>query len=276
MSFGRETYCVIGDPQTGEARELRGLRISFEVVKRDGAAINTGKLTIYNPSPDSCALAARRGAYVQLYAGYLDAGGAALIFTGSITRAVATRERPEIRLEIESGDGQAAIAASSQTTLQGSTSLRDALGPLADAAQLGLDYVGVNPDEVLSAPRGLTLSGPALGSINRIAKLNRLDWTIDNGRLILLARGAATQLPALLVSAQTGLIGSPAAGDKGRVVFKMLLSGEVRLRRVIQLDSLDFKGWVLVRGAKFMGDSGYDAAYYVEVEASGITPQVTR
>jgi hypothetical protein len=269
--YGRNVYVVIGTAE--QAREIRGLRIAFDVEKTDGAPINTAKLQIYNPNADTIALASSRNAFVQLFAGYGEQPGMA--FTGAISRAIVRRERPDVVLELESGDGQRAQSSSVQTTLAGGARLVDALGPLADLAQLALDVSGVDLEEAIPAPRGLTLAGQTLGQINRLSRLNRFDWTIEDGRLIITRPGEATRLPAVKLTPETGLIGSPGVGDAGRVEFKALLDAELRLRRIVQLTSRDYDGWYLVRKVKHTGDSGFSDEFYSTCEASQIRPRRT-
>lgn len=266
----RSTRAIIGAPGEDGA-EIDGLRINFEVVKQDGQTLNTAKIRIYNPAPTTIALATRKEASIQLYAGY--GGAAGLIFLGTITRCVARLEGVDRIMEIESGDGQAGKAASVSTTLGGQSTLKEALGPLGDLAGAALDFAGVDADAPLAAPRGLTLSGPVYGAVNRIARLNRLDWTIEDGRIVLTKRGEATTLPALLVSPATGLIGSPSPSSEGGLELRMLLNPEARLRRIIRLESREYTGWYLLRRLKHFGDSGWATEYYTEVEASEIKPR---
>lgn len=265
--FRRYVRVVIGVPGE-EGRAIEGLRIGFEVIKQDGQALNTAKIKIWGASDDTVALASRRDASVQLIAGYGGVGG--LLFLGTITRVISTRADAERILEIESGDGQAAAGKPAALTLGGGTSLKDTLGPLAGIAQIGLDLAGIDANAPLQAPRGVSLSGPALGQVNRIAKLNKLDWTIEDNVLRLFKRGEASTLPALLVTPNTGLIGAPKPGTAGRIELRMLASSEVRLRRIIRLESRDVTGWFLVRRVKHTGDSGWASEYYSDIEATPI------
>lgn len=265
--FLRNTYLRIGIPGE-DGLEIRGLRIAFEVIKQDGQSLNTCKLTIYNATVTTSQATRRAGTTLQLFAGYGDAAG--LIFLGDVTRSGYFKERPETRLELESGDGQAARTKSVSTSLKGEQKVGGVLEQLAQVAGLSLDASAVDVDVSLPSTSGVTLTGQALTQVNRIARANRYDWTIEDGRIVLTPKGAATQLPALVVSPSTGMVGSPAPGEGGRVVVKMLLNPELRLRRIIKLESADYNGFYLVRRIRHAGDSGWASEYYSEVECTEI------
>lgn len=263
--FKRVVRVIVGPPGQ-EGRVIEGLRISFEVIKADGFAINSAKVKIYNASDDTIAVMSTRDASIQVFAGYREQVG--LIFLGTVTRVTASRQGADRVIEVESADGFANIGKPAALTIKGGASLKDAFGPLAGIAGQALDFAGVNPDEAIPAPRGVTLSGPVYGQINRIARLNRLDWTVEDDRIVIVRRGESTQLPALVITPDTGLIGSPKPGEARRVEVKMLLNPGARLRRIIQLESRDISGWFLIRRIKHVGDSGFASDFYTELEAS--------
>jgi len=265
--FLRNTYLRIGIPGE-DGLEVRGLRIAFEVVKQDGQPLNTCKLTVYNATVTTSQATRRLGTTLQLYAGYGDAAG--LIFLGDVTRSGYFKERPETRLELESGDGQAARTKSASLSLKGEQPVDGILGQLAQIAGLSLDTSAVDAAVSMPSAGGVNLNGQVLTQVNRVARANRFDWTIEDGRIVVTPRGAATQLPALVVSPSTGMVGSPAPGEGGRITVKMLLNPEARLRRIIKLESAEYNGYYLIRRVRHAGDSGWAAEYYTEVECTEI------
>ena len=265
--FLRNTYLRIGIPGE-DGLEVRGLRIAFEVVKQDGQPLNTCKVTVYNATVTTSQATRRLGTTLQLYAGYGDAAG--LIFLGDITRSGYFKERPETRLELESGDGQAARTKSASLSLKGEQPVDGILDQLAQIAGLSLDTSAVDAAVSMPSAGGVNLNGQVLTQVNRVARANRFDWTIEDGRIVVTPRGQATQLPALVVSPSTGMVGSPAPGEGGRITVKMLLNPEARLRRIIKLESAEYNGYYLIRRVRHAGDSGWAAEYYTEVECTEI------
>lgn len=265
--FLRNTYLRIGIPGE-DGLEVRGLRIAFEVVKQDGQPLNTCKVTVYNATVTTSQATRRLGTTLQLYAGYGDAAG--LIFLGDVTRSGYFKERPETRLELESGDGQAARTKSASLSLKGEQPVDGILDQLAQIAGLSLDTSAVDAAVSMPSAGGVNLNGQVLTQVNRVARANRFDWTIEDGRIVVTPRGQATTLPALVVSPSTGMVGSPAPGEGGRITVKMLLNPEARLRRIIKLESAEYNGYYLIRRVRHAGDSGWAAEYYTEVECTEI------
>lgn len=270
LQFGRRTWLIIGAPGS-EGRRFEGLRTAFDVTKADGQAINTARVQLYNASPTTAAAARAPGAILQLHAGYGESAG--LCYLGEIVRATPRAERPESVLEIECGDGQAARGVSIAATRAGSNILGDVLGTLSDATGLDLSAPADLLGAQLPAPRGVSLSGPALVQINRIIRMARLDWTIEDGAIVITRAGEATRLPALVVSPETGLLGSPEPGQKGRLVVKMRLQPGARLRRILRVESRAVTGWYLVRRVRHYGDSGWGDDYTTECECTEIRPR---
>ncbi len=274
--YDREVYLVIGAPGS-EGREIRGLRIGFEVQKDDTSSPNRAKITVYNLNADSAALLKRPDTVIQLFGGYV--GQANLLFLGDVTRAVTTIEGADAKTVIESGDGQAALAGSkSRVALKGETSVGGVL-------QAALKGVVSDPKKTLSGlsdavkgesiPRGFSASGPTKQVLRGLAGARRFDWMYLDGELVIVDRDQATREPAVLLTPETGLIGSPARltgkGAKG-IQIRSLLNGRVRPRRILQVDSASFTGYFLVRKLTHRGDSGWAPDFFTIIEATEIRP----
>lgn len=264
--YDRRVITDLGVPGTDGVR-LEGLRTVFDVTKTDKEWTNTAKISIFNASADTAAQALQRDATVQLRAGYGDT--LELLFLGAITRAEVKRERVERILEIESGDAQKARARSVAASLKGQVKVKDALGRVGEIMGLaGVDVDAIS-DQVMETGRGLTLQGSAARVLNRLTRLNRLDWTIEDDVLVVVPRGQPTREPAVLLSPETGLVGSPAPQDKGRLKITSLLNGQLRLRRIVELRSRDHQGYYLVRKVRHQGDS-WSGEYTTTVECTEI------
>ena len=252
--FGATAYLEIGRP--GEpGRRLPGLHTTFDFEKKDGAARNTARLLVTNPSIGTAALAQKDGAVAILYAGYGDDVG--VCFVGEVTRATVTHQGPDRVLELESGDKIVDHTASIQGALRSqSLGLKDALGEVGKAlGAVGVDVDAVE-DSALSAGRGLVLQGSPRKQLRRLSRIRRFDWTMEDGELVIVPRGGASQDTAVVLEPGAGLIGSPAPGEKGRIEVTCQLRSVFRLRRIIEVRSRDYNGFFLIRRIKGSGDSG--------------------
>lgn len=249
--YGRRQWLTVGVPGTPGLR-LEGMRMTWNIEKADGGAANTATITVTNTSRLTDDLAREPGAIVELYAGHAERAG--LLFLGGVRRARTSSDGVDRVLEIESGDGELARGVNVSRTLRGTQKALDVLGELASAAGLDFDTSQIG-DVNMSLARGLTLSGSVARAIGRVARLNRFDWTIEDGALVVVKRGSTTSLPALVVSSQTGLVGEPRPTDEGRLEIEMLTEPEARLRRLVRLESRDHSGWYVIRRIVHAGDS---------------------
>ena len=273
--YDRDVSIIVGTPGAA-GREIRDLRIGFEVVKDDTPAPNRGKVTVYNLNADSAALVKRPGSVLQLFGGYQDA--ADLLFLGDITRALTTIEGADARTVIESGDGHAAQAGSvSRVNLKGKTTVGNAIkaavkGVVKDPVKAVRGLSDAVAGQVL--PRGYSASGPTKQVLRGLARARGFDWFYSDGELVIVDRDQATREPAVLLTPETGLIGSPARltgkGAKG-IQFKSLLNGRIRPRRIVRLESASFTGWFLVRKVTHRGDN-WAPDFFTIVEATEIRP----
>lgn len=274
--YDREVYLVVGAPGA-EGREIRGLRIGFEVMKDDTSSPNRAKITVYNLNADSAALLKRPDVVVQLFGGYRDQAN--LLFLGDVTRAVTTIEGADAKTVIESGDGQAAqSSARSRVALKGQTTVGGVLkAALKDVVSDPTKALSGLSDDVKgeTIPRGYSASGPTKTVLRGLARARRFDWFYQDGELVIVDRDQATREPAVLLTPETGLIGSPARltgkGAKG-IQLKSLLNGRIRPRRILKVESASFTGYFLVRKLTHRGDSGWEPDFFTIIEATEIRP----
>lgn len=251
--FGATAYLEVGRP--GEpGKKLLGLHTTFDFEKKDGAARNTARFSVTNPSIQTAALAQRDGAVAILYAGYGDDVG--VCYVGEVTRATVTHQGPDRVLELESGDKTSGHGQAVAKALKGQKlGLKDALGELGKGLDaVGLD-IGALEEEALSLGRGLVLQGTPRKQLQRLSRIRRFDWTLEDGELVVVPRGGARQDTAVVLAPGAGLIGSPAPGEKGRIEVTCQLRSVFRLRRIVEIQSRDYSGHFLIRRIKGSGDS---------------------
>jgi hypothetical protein len=262
-------------PEAGVGLVWEGLRIKFEVAYARDRKPPTAKIQIWNLSESSRKFIQEQGDTVLLQAGYgLTAGG---LFDGDIKRSVIEPGWPDVITKIEAGDGERATLESRiSLTLGPGRTTRDQLRELVAATGL---RTGVLPDlpDGRQFTGGLTMFGPVRNYLDELADELGADWWVADGQLNMVLQGESLPELAFLVTPDTGLIGSPSELTKttsGRVrvigvKWRMLLAHELRPGRICQLESREFSGQYTVEKVKFTGDSGYDQAFYADVEAVG-------
>jgi hypothetical protein len=280
IQYGRTIVARFGLPgQPGV--EVAGLRIKFKVAKDDTPDPNTATIEIWNLGPTAAALLQRPGCVVELFAGYADLTN--LVFLGDVTRAVTTYEGADARTQITSGDGAAALATTNVAVgIKGKTTAGDAIkavlkGIVDDPTTL---VSALAPEDAARPlPNGYSASGPLKQVLRGLSRARLFDWTYIDGQLVIVPPDAATREPAVVVNARTGLVGSPtqkqsgagdAASSRKAVVFKVFCNPTIRPRRLVRLDSREYKGWYLVRVVEHTGDTHANGEFFTTVEATEI------
>lgn len=254
----RRIRVVVGKPGE-QGFEITDLRTSFKIKKNEGSKPNTAEITIYNLSRQSAEKTRGADLVVQVFAGYGDV--TPLIFLGAVTRSATTNEGTETITKIESGKALVKTPPVAKT-FKGTQKLTGILGAIAEPLEgIVTDLTGV-PDVNVSAPRGIRLSGPIRKVLNKYTVANGLDWYIEDGVLRILARGEPYNTQAVLLTPDSGLIGSPkpvqvSEKESGRAAVTIVstLNGELRPRRILAVDGVqNHAGWYLIRSVEHVGD----------------------
>lgn len=248
-----------------------GLRLAFRVEKGGDASPNKADLTIYNLSADSRAFV-KKGMIVRLEAGY--ASNCKLVFTGSIELADHDHEGVDWVTKIHSADGVRAYRGIVLSESFGpKTTEESVIRAIAEKMKVTIGELKLNPrpkglkgkQPKALFNKGVAISGAASAALTRLCSSRGLRWSIQDGVLqVLPYREQLSQL-AVLLTPETGLIGSPTATETG-VKMVSLMQGGVNPGRAIQLQSAILKGVYLAENVKHEGDThGND--WYTVVDA---------
>jgi hypothetical protein len=260
--FDRRWAVTIGPP--GQAgRKWDNLRVSFSIEKTGDATPNALDLAIYNLSADSRAWIAKKGMAVMVDAGYADPG-AKLLYSGTLERVSHSKEGPDWVSRIESADGVAAHR---------SIILAESFGPGTTEASIVravADKLGVTVGELKGLSdtkfgQGRQLTGPAGRELDALCRSRGLRWSIQDGVLQILPLAQALNLEAVVLSAETGLVGSPDKTERG-VKMVSLLQGGINPGRLIKLESRNIKGLYIAEKVTHSGDS-HGRDWYTTIEA---------
>jgi len=294
--FGRHARVTIGAPGEGALvidsgdPPKRGFRIAFACEKSLKSSLNSATVRAWNLSEASRFRIQRDRTRFLLEAGYQrDLFG---VFKGQATRSWTAREGADLVTTIDSLDGYDAVqdsevakvdpragqrvavkfpagtridalieAVAAFLTLGGDVRLGDLDAAFAEieleAAERGLPFALV---------RSLTLEHKAGDVLDRLGRMYRFDWSIQDGVLELHPWDRIWRGDVVEVTPATGLIGTPTpiwqatreGGETGTVIgarFTSLLRASIRPGALVSLASEAVSGTFRVHSTRYEGDT---------------------
>jgi hypothetical protein len=258
-------------------RELQGLRIEFAAVKTADANPNTLDLKIYNLAATTRASLQKKQVPVIVVAGYLS--NAEIIFSGNSRSVDHMRDGPNWITHVQCGDGEMAYTGSYSTiSMAAGTLVRDQLTRIiADLAiNTGNATAAIDRGDFTFGfqrlQQGYTAQGPTIRLLDRALRPHGIRHSIQNMTLQLLQGNSPTRDLAVLLSPESGLIGSPdhgapeTPGKPAYTKFLSLLQPSIRPGRVIRLKTQNFDGEYIAQKVQHRGDS-HGRDWITEVEA---------
>ena len=212
--FDRQVRVAIGE-SGGSGFEIGAvgangipLHIKFSFEKADVESPNTGKVTVWNLNKEHITALEEQDCVVIVRAGYAD--NITQAFAGTVTYASTTREGADCMTEIE-------LAANMVELRDTSLSLSYAEGTKTDviyneiAAQMGLPLS--NSPKAMECPTllsgGFSFVGSAKNLLNRLTRMDGLNWTIQDGVIQILKDDEPISLNCYELNSGSGLIGMP-------------------------------------------------------------------
>lgn len=239
------------DPNATNAIEIDQLRVTFNIVRTATREPDTCEFTITNANETTRGAFAVKPVCARLEAGYGD--DLRTLFIGDLIYASSRLDGKEWITTAQLGDGMRAFrnARIAQTFKAGVTVI-EALEALAAKLNFTLP-ANVKRDASLRSQfaAGLSLAGSAQEQLQRMLAPFGYDWTVQNGRLVLLKSAEATATNAIQVDASTGLIGSPETGAPSKdqkipiTTFQVLLNEQIMPGRLVELTARGFNRSVL-------------------------------
>lgn len=258
--FNRRWKVTVGD---SESLSTADLRVVFRVKKTLEKDPNTASVKISNLAEGSRAKLNKKGMHLVLQAGY--EGNVGTIFSGDTRTVDHTRESADWQTHIQCGDGESAYQfARIEESFAANTSTGDIIKKVATA--LGIGFGNLN--DVLSKPlavstfkHGFTAFGPASQVLDKLILAAGYRWSIQQGALQITKAGEPVQTNAFLLSADSGLLGSPdhtAPDKKGKPAIlkvKALLNPNFIPGYIVRIESRAVKGEFLMQSVEHSGDS---------------------
>ena len=273
--------------------------LRFKATRTLRAKPNTCSINIYNLSePTRGAIAESKHTVVQIKAGYRglptrsealaavdealgtgaqDGAQAGVIFRGDVREVSSTYMPPDWETYVEGGDGERQIrTARINKSYAKGTSVEVIMRDMAKAMKVN---IGNAAKRALASGslegagkeflNGVTVSGSAYREMEAIVRSAGKELSVQNGNLQILDRGQALQDVSVILTPDTGLIGSPTVNDKGIVSIRALMNPAIVPGRQLELRSRSVTGRLRAIRCDYVGDTeGED--WYVDVEAKAL------
>ena len=212
-----------------------GFSIAVSGTKTLGSKQNTFEVTIWNLSKSTRNMLGVEYDTIKVEAGYKEAGYS-LIFTGAIRDVETTKTSPDIETKISAGDGDDAVnkGAVSKTFPAGTKPkaivehIRGAMPKTEAGPMVGLD-------DLPAYTRPVSIWGWAFGALDQLGREHAFYWSIQNGKFQAV-RNDRHLGGNILISNETGMIGTPQVTDKG-VKVKCLLNPDILPGKTIDVRS---------------------------------------
>jgi len=253
--FGRAWRVQVGTLALGQ------LDVEFKVKRTLRARAGTCELIVYNLSEAHRAeLRGLRRALVQIEAGYTDA--LAMLFRGDSRKVTVVREGTDWTCTVTGGDGEHALqTARVSRSFSAGARVEEVVGACADALGIGR---GNLPEALQGAElgrvgatfaEGTVVHGSAAAELARVLASAGFEWSIQDGVLQLLPVGRALQRTAVVLSPDTGLVGSPEVGKSRTVKAVGLIQPDLMPGRLVDLRSAVVTGLYRVEEVEFTGNT---------------------
>lgn len=264
---------------TVDTQQIEGLDVQFKVRKTSNKEPNTCECSVYNLSQASRALLGEKGIQLTLDAGYV--GTLAQIFRGNATCYHEHVGADWItRLSIVDGERSYRYALVNENFKPG-TMVHHVVARVASALNLdvtdAVNLVRANNTEQFT--QGYVAHGRASTELDKLLKGRGFEWSIQDGRLQVLLKGTTTSHREVVLTPDSGLIGSPTFGTasvgnpepgqkRGPRVLKLksLLQPDLKPGRRVHVESEGIKGTFRILTVTHSGDTS-GADWYSDVEA---------
>lgn len=253
---------------------IRDLRFAFKVERSLRPSPGKAEVKIWNLNETHRGQLSALGAVSTK----LDAGlgsSTSTIFVGSLRRVQHERVNGNTWITTVSGEDGGRERRQSRTTrsYRPGTPLRTVFQDLAaDFGVGGGNLPQAIPGVALGTvgntlATGTVLRGEVAQELDDLCRGAGLEWSVQNGVLQLLPRGQALAGTALVLGPDSGLVGSPAAAERGRVKFTALMIPDLAPGRLVRLASRVLQGQYRVDRCVWSGDTHGDA-WHIEGEAA--------
>lgn len=229
--WGRVARVIVD--RAGVGISIENLRIRFEVAKSVGRTPNKAVVKIYNLNPTHEAQVTTEFDDLILEVGYSSA--ALGVFRGNITRAFRYRDGVDSITEVHAGDGDRDFRkATCNFSLAAGANNDQLIARIVDG--FTTTTKGYVPVRSSSRTRGRVFCGMARDVLDRIARQQGSEWSIQDGVLDIVPVDSTTPTEAVRLTSETGMLDCPEITDKG-VIVRCLLNPTIKPNGKVQIDN---------------------------------------
>lgn len=231
--FGRQWKLDVSNDS--ETLSIDQLRVAFEIDKTINEKPNPAKIQVWNLNRNHInQILSQEYKKAALFVGYNELRQ---IYSGDITKVRIQREGLDFILTLECSDGHAAYTQSrAKTTLKAGATDKQ----IVEEIQKTMPKVQAGAIDIPNKrqlPRGRVLNGDSREVLNRVARNNNADWSIQDGSLVFLPKDKVLSDDAVLISQDTGMINAPEQTDDG-LEITCLLNPALQIGGLIKLESI--------------------------------------
>ena len=264
-----------------EIKIFENLRMQFTIEKGSKSEANQARIVVFNLSGASRSFFETTPLYFILQAGYEFPGQDPFvenIFQGSIIaitdpntgkptksgKVANVRNGADWQTSVEFGDGQSnQMTAKINKSFQQGITLKTAIQDVAGTFKLPINEIRDVPDKTFES--GLVLSGTSKDELDKLAETAGVEASIQDGEIQILAPKSTTSDEAIVLTENTGLLGSPIRRAEGLELLTLLIP-RIRPGRKLSVASNEIEGVFRCRKVIFEGDT-HEGNWNARVEA---------
>lgn len=267
--FLRKATLLVADRE--RSLDLSHFRFTFKVQGADVETPNTVAIRVYNLSDQTAYNIQREYSRVILQAGY-EGAEFGVIFDGTLKQIRRGRESAtDNYLDLLASDGDIPYNfAYVRGSMVAGASQEDVFKEIAKQAGLPISF---QPDALTGGtlPRGKVLWGLFRDQMRTVAETTKTRWSIQNGTVQVISSTSYMPGEAVVLTAQTGMVGVPQQTQQG-IRVRCLLNPRVSIGTRVKIDNKSIQRAIrqINRATESLTDAQYSAlATFASIAADG-------
>ena len=183
-------------------------KIRFEITKSINAGENIGRIEIWNLTPEIRKMIHSTDSLVRVFAGYAQHSGLIELAQGDIINVRHNRSKCDIVTQIYIGDGNKNLRQKPISKgFEGEVRLSEIIATFQEQSGVPFRCVGVSKSAVVSG--GYSICGGLASSLDDLCLVFGLNWSLQDGTILITGQEDEQQETILLLTPETGLIINP-------------------------------------------------------------------